>query len=184
MEKDISAIQSTFCKEKQSLIGARLRQALSDEKKESLLTAIWVGSILITLAVIYAVHLPSSLLDRLIDFFLGLNLVNVPGTGVPLPAPTDPAAHIELYTAGFQFAIAIGVIEIVILVIRILLHSPYARRAETIENIVFWLGAGYLISTYLLNITLTAEWFVFWAGIILVFGLALVARAFVLLVKR
>ena len=32
--------------------------------------------------------------------------------------------------------------------------------------------------------TIQSEWFVFWAGIILIFGLALVARAFVLLAKR
>jgi hypothetical protein len=166
------------------LIGARLRHSLSEEKKESLLTAIWIGSILITLAIIYVVNLPNSLWDELVDFFMGLTMANVPGTGFPLPAPTVVDAHSELYTAGFQFAIAIGVIEIVILMLRIVLHSPLARRAETIENIVFWLGSSYLISTYLLNITLTAEWFVFWAGIILIFGLALVVRGFILLVKR
>jgi hypothetical protein len=32
--------------------------------------------------------------------------------------------------------------------------------------------------------TIAAEWFVFWAGIILIFGLSLVARSFVLLAKR
>jgi hypothetical protein len=117
---------------------------------------------------------------------MSLTLVNVPSVGVPLPAPSNPSdfGNIELYNAGFQFAIAIGAIEIVILVIRILLHSPVSRKAETIENIVFWLGASFLISTYLLNITITAEWFVFWAGIILIFGFALVSRAIVLLVKR
>jgi len=168
------------------LIGDRIRLGLTEEKKESLLTAIWIGAIFITLAAVYAVHLPSSLWDRLVNFFMSLTLVNVPSVGVPLPAPSNPSdfGNIELYNAGFQFAIAIGAIEIVILVIRILLHSPVSRKAETIENIVFWLGASFLISTYLLNITITAEWFVFWAGIILIFGFALVSRAIVLLVKR
>lgn len=118
------------------------------------------------------------------DFFSSLTLAPVPGTGIALPAPSNPAAHIELYTAAFQFTIALGAIEIAILVIRILWHSPVARKAETLENIVFWLGTSYLIITYLVNMTLAAEWFVFWAGIILIFGLALVARAFVLLAKR
>lgn len=168
------------------MIGDRIRLGLTEEKKESLLTAIWIGSIFITLAVVYAVHLPSSLWDRLVNFFMSLTLVTVPSVGVPLPAPSSPSdlGNIELYNAGFQFAIAIGAIEIVILVIRILLHSPVARKAETIENIVFWLGSSFLISTYLLNITITAEWFVFWAGIILIFGIGLISRAIILLLKR
>lgn len=166
------------------MTGDRRRLGLTEEKKESLLTAIWIGSIFITLAVVYAVNLSNNLLDRLVNFFMSLTLVTVPSIGVPLPAPTEPAGHLVLYNAGFQFAIAIGAIEIVILVIRILLHSPVSRKAETIENIVFWLGASFLISTYLLNITITAEWFVFWAGIILIFGFALISRAIILLVKR
>ena len=163
---------------------AQKRHGLSEDKKENLLTAIYVGSIFIILAVIYIIHLPSSLWDRIVDFFSSLTLAPVPGTGIALPAPSNPAAHIELYTAAFQFTIALGAIEIAILVIRILWHSPVARKAETLENIVFWLGTSYLIITYLVNMTLAAEWFVFWAGIILIFGLALVARAFVLLAKR
>jgi hypothetical protein len=166
------------------LNSAQKRHGLSEDKKENLLTAIYVGSIFIILAVIYIIHLPSSLWDRIVDFFSSLTLAPVPGTGIALPAPSNPAAHIELYTAAFQFTIALGAIEIAILVIRILWHSPVARKAETLENIVFWLGTSYLIITYLVNMTLAAEWFVFWAGIILIFGLALVARAFVLLAKR
>lgn len=90
----------------------------------------------------------------------------------------------SLYIAAFQFSLAVGILEIVILALRVGLHSPVSRKAETIENIVFWLGASYLIITYLVNMTLHSEWFVFWAGIILLFGLSLIARAFVLLARR
>ena len=62
-----------------------------------------------------------------------------------------------------------------------MLHSPVARKAETVENIVFWLGASFLTITYLVRMTIMTEWFVFWAGIILIGGLSLLARAFVLL---
>ena len=86
--------------------------------------------------------------------------------------------------AAFIFTIAVGAIEIVVLVLRILMNSPMPRKAETIENIVFWLGTSYLIITYLVNMTIAGEWFVFWAGIILIFGLALLARSFVLLAQR
>lgn len=138
---------------------------------------------LIIIAVIYAAHLPSSLWDRIVEFFTKLTLSPV-GGGLALPAPANPAAHIELYTAAFQFALALGIIEVAILVLRIVLHSPVKRKSETVENIVLWLGTSYLISTYLINMTIAVEWFIFWAGVILVWGLALVARSFVLLAAK
>lgn len=167
-----------------SLFNARIGHGLTEKKKENLLTAIYIGSIFIILAVIYIAHLPSSLWDQILNFFMSLTLAPVPGTGIALPAPSNPAAHTELYMAAFQFAIAIGLVEIVVLVLRVLLQSPVPRKAETLENIVFWLGTSYLIITYLVNMTIAGEWFVFWAGIILIFGLALLARAFVLLAQR
>jgi signal transduction histidine kinase len=89
-----------------------------------------------------------------------------------------------LYNAAFQFCLGLGLLEIAVLVLRMWLNSPFPRKAETIENIVFWLGTSYLVVTYLVNITIISEWFVFWAGIILIAGLSLVARAFVLVAKR
>ena len=157
---------------------------LTDKRKESLFSAIYIGAIFILLAVIYFIHLPNSLWDSIINFFTSLTLSEVPGIGISLPAPANTAAHMELYTAAFQFAIGIGILEIVILVLRVVLHSPVARKAETVENIVFWLGTSYLLITYLVNMTIPSEWFVFWAGVIMIFGLSLVARAFVLLAKR
>jgi hypothetical protein len=168
--------------ERNGLINDLNTKALTDKKKESLFTAIYIGAIFILLALIYFIHL--GLWDSIVNFFSTFTLAQVPGTGVFLPAPANPAAHIELYTALFQFSLGIGVLEIIILVLRVVLRSPVARKAETVENIVFWLGASYLITTYLVNMTILSEWFVFWAGIILIFGLSLVARAFVLLAKR
>ena len=160
------------------------RHTLTEKKKESLFTAIYVGTIFIILAAVYFVNLDNNLWDSIINFFGTLTLSDIPGTPIPLPAPANPAAHMALYNAGFQFAIGLGIAEIVILALRIFLHSPVSRKAETVENIVFWLGASYLIASYLVNMTILGEWFVFWAGIILTFGLALVARAFVILASR
>jgi hypothetical protein len=159
-------------------------QSLTEKKKESLFTAIYIGAVFIIIALIIFVHLSDNLWGDLIDFFTTLTLSTVPSTGIPLPAPSDPTSHMNLYNAAFQFALAIGFLEVVILALRVWLHSSVLRKAETIENIVFWLGTSYLITTYLVNMTISSEWFVFWAGIILIFGLALVARAFVLLAKR
>ena len=158
--------------------------ALTDKKREGLFTAIYIGALFILIAVIYVIHLPNSLWNDIVNFFMSLTLSEVPGTGVSLPAPANPAAHMQLYTAAFQFSLGIGILEIMILALRVGLHSPVARKAETVENIVFWLGTSYLVITYLVNMTIPSEWFVFWAGIIMIFGLALIARAFILLAKR
>ena len=157
-------------------------QAFTDKKKESLVTALYVGSIFIILALIFVLN--AGVWDRLVSFFSSLTLAQVPGTGISLPTPVNPASHIQLYNAAFQFSIGVGILEIVILAVRILLHSPLARKAETIENLVFWLGTSYLIIAYLVNMTLQSEWFVFWAGIILIAGLSLLTRAFILLAGR
>jgi hypothetical protein len=159
-------------------------QALTDKKKESLLSALYIGSIFIVIALVYYIHISDNLWEGLIDFFTSLTLATVPTTGISLPAPAIPDAHINLYTAAFHFTIGVGILEIIILFLRVWLHSSVSRVAETIENIVFWLGTSYLIVAYLMNMTLQGEWFVFWAGIILIFGLALITRAFVLLAKR
>ncbi len=159
-------------------------QALPEKKKENLFTAIYVGAVFIILAGVYFSHLPNSLWDEIVDFFTSLTLSPIPNTNIPLPAPSNPASHANLYLAVFEFALAIGILEIIILFLRIYFNSPVARKAETVENIVFWLGTGYLTISYLVNMTIPAEWFVFWAGVIIMFGLSLVARAFVLLAKR
>lgn len=159
-------------------------RALSEKKKENLLSALYIGSVFIILALVYYIHIADDLWGSLVDFFSSLTLAPVPTTGISLPAPANPLAHMNLYVAVFQFSLALGILEIVILMLRVWLHSPVSRIAETIENIVFWLGASYLAITYLVNISIPSEWFVFWAGIILIFGLALIARAFVLLAKR
>ena len=159
-------------------------QALTDKKKEALITAVYIGLIFILLAVIYFINLPNNIWNSFVNFIGSFVLTQVPGTSISLPAPAYPAAYTVLYIAVFQFFLGIGILEIGILALRILLHSPLPRKAETIENIVFGLGTSYLVITYLVNTTIISEWFVFWAGIILIAGLSLVARAFVLLAGR
>ncbi len=151
---------------------------------ESLFSAIYIGSILITLGAIYYVHLPNSLFLEAINFFNGLTLARVPDTGIYLPAPIAPASHTDLYMAAFQFCIIIGIVEVIILVLRFLFDSPINRKAETISNVVFWFGVAYLTVTYLVDGATINKWFVFWIGVIIIFGLSLIARAFALLAKR
>jgi hypothetical protein len=169
---------------KNSLMLSLNLQSLSDKRKESLFTAFYIGSLFIILALVYYMHLSDNLWDSLVNFFTSLTLAPVPTTGISLPAPANPENFGNLYFAAFQFSLAIGILEIIILALRVFLHSSVTRIAETIENIVFWFGASFLIIAYLVNMTISSEWFVFWAGIILVFGLALLTRAFVILAKK
>src|SRR5665647_2028816 len=155
-------------------ISPRMR---SYKNAEGLFTAIYIGSILIAISLIFFFH--GTILIGLTNFFGSLTLAQVPGTGVYLPAPLTPAAHADLYTAAFQFCLSIGILEIIILVLRFLFNSPIKRKAETIQNIIFWLGASYLIVAYLNDVATINTWFVFWAGVIMIFGLSLIARAFV-----
>jgi hypothetical protein len=159
-------------------------QALPDNKKENLLTALYVGFIFILLAVLYFVNVHTKLWGNFVNFMSSFIFATVPGTSISLPAPVNPAAYTVLFNAVFQFCLGLGLLEIAVLALRIWLNSPFPRKAETIENIVFWLGTSYLVATYLVNITIPSEWFVFWAGIILIGGLSLVARGFVLMAKR
>lgn len=157
----------------------------SYKKSESLFSAIYIGSIFIILGLIYLSSLPESLWLDLINFFSSLTLAQVPpATGIYLPAPLTPALYANLYMAAFEFCIGIGIVEAAILVLRFLFQSPISRKAETISNVVFWFGSSYLIITYLNNNATINTWFVFWTGIILIFGLSLIARAFVLLAWR
>jgi len=151
---------------------------------ESLFSALYIGTIFISLGVIFYIHLPNNLFVELIDFFDTLTLARVPDTGIYLPAPLSPAAHVDLYTAAFQFFLIIAIIEVVILGLRFVFGSSVKRKAETISNVVFWFGASYLIWTYLVDSATINKWFVFWIGLIIIFGLSLIARAFVLLAVK
>jgi hypothetical protein len=160
-------------------------QSPADKKKESTLSAIYVGSIFIIIAIVYIIHLHQNLLSSIVNFFSTLVLAQVPGVnGLTLPAPVNPAIYTDLYVATFQFALGVGILEIIILLFRVLFHSPVTRKAETVENLVFWLGTSYLIISYLVNLTIQSEWFVFWTGVVLIAGLSLVARAFILFANR
>ncbi|MCL1978189.1 MAG: hypothetical protein FWG55_08860 [Candidatus Bathyarchaeota archaeon] len=156
----------------------------SSKHVEKLFSVLYVGTIFVSLGVIYLIHLPNNLFSELIDFFNRLTLARVPNTGAFLPAPISPAVHVDLYTALFQFFLVISIMEAIILALRFVFNSSIKRKAETISNVVFWFGVSYLIWTYLVDSATINKWFVFWIGIIVIFGLSLIARVFVLLAVR
>ena len=120
---------------------------------------------------VYFVNASKDLVGSIISFFGTFTLFPVPGTNLSLPAPINPGAFIGLYVVVFQFCLGLGILEMMVLALRILLHSPVARKAETVENVVFWLATSYLLITYLVNASIISEWFVFWSAVIIIGGI-------------
>lgn len=155
--------------------------------REGFITAIAAGGFFILIGIVFAItpDLPA----KITDFFKGFTNVAFPFPGgssnstISLLAPANPAAHSVLYTAVMQFAIGFGVLQAIILALRLSVHSPRRKIAETVDHLIFWFGAAYLVSVFLLAGT-TAAWFEYWASLIILIGVALVARALVLLAKR
>ena len=160
------------------------KRSVASRSQERLFSALSAGTFFILLGIVYVINLPDSLWDAFFNFIGSFTLAQVPSTGIYLPAPTIPAAHSLLYGAIFQFCIGLGILQIVFLLMRIMMNSPINKTAETVGNLVYWFGSAYLVTTYLNITTTTSEWFVFWAGILIMLGLSFIARAFVLMVKR
>jgi hypothetical protein len=159
-------------------------QTRTYKAREGIYSAISIGAALILIGIVYALAQPSSLWDSIITFFSNLTTRSVPGTGISLPAPANPAAHAVLYTAAFQFCIGLGILQVILLVLRLAGRSSIGKTAETVGTLVYWFGAAYLITIYLSDAPNITQWFMFWAGILIMLGLSFIVRAFVLLTKR
>jgi len=146
----------------------------SGKYKEGLFSAISAGFFFVLVGAIFMVT--PNLLGRIIDFFGDFDLMPVPNIGIWLPAPAHPWIHSVVYTAVEQLSYIWGLFQIVVLALRFVMRSPWNKKAETSSNLVFWLGAGFLIRTFLID---TTRYFVFWAGIIMLMGVAIIIRAIV-----
>jgi hypothetical protein len=151
---------------------------------ESIITAVSVGTALILIGAIYVTALPTSLWDKTVAFFSSFEILEVPSTAIHLPVPADPAAHAVLYNAAFQLCIGIAVLQIILIALRLMFHSSTSKTAETAGNLVYWFGASYLVGTFLNSSTTVTTWFAFWAAILVVIGISLIARAVVIFAKN
>ena len=142
-----------------------------------MITALAVGAVFIMIGIVFAIT--PDLTGRIGDFFSDMTTVAYPPgsatSNVFLPAPGFPATHETLYAAVAQFALGIGILQIVILALRLILHSPVQKTAETVGNLIFWFGAAFLILTLLVQGT-TVTWFQYWAAIIMLIGTTAVVR--------
>jgi hypothetical protein len=144
--------------------------------------AVSVGCFLITVGFIFATT--PNLFTNMLDFFGNFGVVTVPNTSVSLPAPKTPWSFGVFYSAVGLFSLIWGILEIVFLVLRFIIGSRLNKKAENASNVVFWLGAFYLINTMLTSATTLTVWFTFWTEIIMLAGVVLIVRALILAIGR
>jgi hypothetical protein len=149
---------------------------------EGLLSAVAVGAVFILIGIVFVAT--PNLINDAGEFFSDFTTLQVPSTSIQLPAPAHPASHAQLYGAVAQFTLGISILQILMLALRLVLGSPIRRTAETVGNLVFWFGATYLIITLLNDATTVETWFMFWAAILVVLGVSMIARALALFVGR
>jgi len=151
----------------------------SPKYREGLFSAISAGFFFVLVGAIFVTT--PNLFDKILAFFRDFHIEIVPHTEkFFFPAPVSPRAHSDIYSAVTHFSLIWGLCQIVILALRFVARSALDKKAETVSNLVFWLGASYLISTFLIE---TTTWFVFWAAIIILSGVSLIIRAIILAVR-
>jgi len=161
-------------------------EGFSRRHGEGLISAVSAGVFFILVGAIFLTT--PNLFNNIIDFFSDFDLVGVPHLGnVYLPAPVNPFSltNRAVYTAVEQFSYVWGLLQLVILALRFVARSPVNKDAETVSNIVFWVGTGYLTRTFLIEtirlplLTGMTRWFAFWAAIIMLIGVSLIIRGII-----
>jgi hypothetical protein len=143
---------------------------------EALITAFAVAGVFIMLGFVIALTPDISQITN--AFFNDLTTVTYhlgnSGT-LNLLAPAHPAQHIAFFKAIMEFFLAVGILQIIFLVLRLWIRSSIRRISETVGNLVFWLGGSIVDNAFLLAGTRNG-WFEFWTGLLLVLGISLIAR--------
>lgn len=148
---------------------------------EGLITALAVGGFFIILG--FVIVSTPNIIDGTFDFFSDITMRQIGGNNIFLPAPTHPAQHITVFTAFMNLFLGVGILQIVILALRLAFRSPLKRISETVGNLVFWLGGAVVGNIFLLTGTLNG-WFQFWSALIILVGASLIARFFIHLAVR
>ena len=153
--------------------------------KESLITALAIGGFFIILGSVFA--FTPGISQKTNTFFSDLTTVafpfGSPGSTVSLLAPAQSAEHKDFYSAVVNFLIGVGVLQIVILALRLVVHSRISRIAQGVGDLIFWLGTAIVANVFLLTGTHNG-WFQFWSSLLVLIGLSLIARFFVYWVTR
>ncbi len=152
---------------------------------EGLITALAIGGTFIILGLVFALtpDIPHATNLFFSDLTTRTYPFGSPGSTISIVAPAHPAQHTVFYDAVMNFLLGVGILQIVVLALRFYVKSPVRRIAETIGNLIFWLGAAVVANVFLLAGTLNG-WFQFWSALIILIGVSLIARFFVHLAGR
>ena len=107
---------------------------------------------------------------KVVDFLEDFKLKEV-ASNVFLPTPEGH--HQVVYQTVTNFCIVFGLFQFFILALRLYFRSSVSKVAETVSNIVLWLGAAYMFN---LLLSRAATWFPFIGGLVAVVGFSIVAR--------
>ena len=152
---------------------------------EGLISAVSTGLFFVLVGIIVIIN--QNLWSKIGEFINSFTIARVANTSTNLPVPSSPAAYTAVYSAAFQFALGIGALQILVLAMRLTIGSRMRRTAQNVGSLVFWFGTAYALSILAgMKSTLALSqqrdmWFQFWAAIIILIGLSLIARAAVLL---
>jgi hypothetical protein len=159
--------------------------------REGLFSALSAGAFFLLVGALFLIT--PNLFDKIQTFFTDFTLKEpIPHlTNVFVPVPEHLEQHTTVYFAAWQFSVVWGVFQVIILALRFAAGSPVSKKAKTAGNVVFWLGAAYLIdvlfnrplligSKAFIDSKALENWFVFWAAIIMLIGVSLIVRAVIL----
>src|SRR5271157_2393740 len=112
--------------------------------REGLIVAVSTGLFFILIGIIFVIN--QNLWPKIKDFGNNFIIVHIANTSIQLPAPATPAAYTAVYSAVFQFALGIGILEIIVLALHLANGSRIRRTAQTVGSVVFWFGAAYMLN--------------------------------------
>ena len=89
--------------------------------REGAISAVSVGVFFVLIGVIVVIN--QNLWSRIQDFGNNFTVANIANSSIQLPVPATPAAHTAVYSAAFQFALGIAVLQIIVLAMRLTMDS-------------------------------------------------------------
>jgi hypothetical protein len=134
----------------------------------------WIsfGAFLIIVAAIYLTT--PNIAYEVRAFLQDFQLVEIfPNFWWALPSSNHPV----LYAAVERFCYVFGVVQIGILGLRFARGSSIRGKAQTFSSVVFWLGAGYIVSLLSQGILVPLS---FLGAFVIVVGISILARALIL----
>ena len=140
-----------------------------EEAMRDILGVVPFGFFLISIGVIFLTT--PNLISEISAFFRDFQLKELwPNVFLPVPASNHPV----LYGAIEKFCYLFGIFQVGMLILRLAYGSPPSQKAGTASDVVFWLGAGYLVG--ILRDQMIG-WFAFIAGLIILIGLTVIIRS-------